>query len=140
MKEGFAEQPESRPERLWAQYSAEVDHLVDSLGKEIDPNIKDTVTALRALGFHTNASCEGHLDRGLKAPWVDVGTVPEDVEQAMKLVHAKQQSITPELRRRLQEVKQELLHERKKLLDLLGNFYQNRQVSCFSRLTLDYGP
>ena len=140
MKESFFEQPESRTERLWAQYSAEVDHLVDSLGKEVDPNIRDTVTALRAMGFHTNASCEGHLDRGLKAPWVDFGIVPEDVEQAMKAVRAKHQATTPELTRRIQEIKQELLLERKKLLDLLDSFYENRAVSNFTRLTLDYGP
>jgi hypothetical protein len=38
----------------------------------VDAGIRDTVTALRLLGFRTTASCEGHVDHGRPGPWVDV--------------------------------------------------------------------
>ena len=38
----------------------------------IDSGIFDLIVTLNALGFPTSASCEGHLDRGVAAPWVDI--------------------------------------------------------------------
>lgn len=40
----------------------EVEKIVNGLGLPIDPKIKRTVAVLRALGFDTEASCEGHQD------------------------------------------------------------------------------
>ncbi len=37
-------------------------HKTDGLGKEIEPGIIEQVTYLNLLGFHTSASCEGHID------------------------------------------------------------------------------
>ena len=39
----------------------------------IDEGIKDTVAAFQLLDFNTQASCEGHLDRDLLTPWIDIG-------------------------------------------------------------------
>jgi hypothetical protein len=50
----------------------EVDSLTDLMGEPIDKNIKHIVIALRYAGFHTTASCEGHMDRGFPYPWVDI--------------------------------------------------------------------
>lgn len=50
----------------------EVDELVDGLGRPIDAGIKKIVSVLRLIGFHTTASCEGHMDRGLPYPWVQI--------------------------------------------------------------------
>jgi hypothetical protein len=50
----------------------EVDLLVDGLGKDIDEKIKPTVIAFRLWGLPTFMSCEGHMDRALPYPWIDV--------------------------------------------------------------------
>jgi len=46
--------------------------VTDGLGKEIDQGIFDTVVALNVLGIPTRQSCEGHLEWGTGAPWVDI--------------------------------------------------------------------
>jgi hypothetical protein len=50
----------------------EVDQLCDKLSNPIDEKIKDLVVGLRYHGIKTTASCQGHLDRGLSHPWVQV--------------------------------------------------------------------
>lgn len=47
-------------------------YVGDGLGLGIDDGIMDTVIALTANGVPTVASCEGHADRGLPFPWVDI--------------------------------------------------------------------
>ena len=46
--------------------------IKDKLGKQIDPGIRHAVAALHISEINTNASCEGHLHRGLPYPWIDV--------------------------------------------------------------------
>ena len=53
------------------QVKKEVENIKDSLGKPIDPKIKDLIVGLRRWDIETLMSCEGHED-GLKYPWVDV--------------------------------------------------------------------
>jgi hypothetical protein len=60
-------------QRQWAKVQAVVSQITDALGKPVDPGIADTLTALLVHGFPTEGSCEGHLDHGVKAPWVDIG-------------------------------------------------------------------
>lgn len=75
----------SEKQRRWDEIAAEVDQITDRLGKPIDPGIRETVIGLMASGFDTEQSCEGHLDHGIPAPWVDIGVkVPDDVAQAEK--------------------------------------------------------
>lgn len=56
----------------WRRARRDADQLVDRVGYPIDGGIKETVAVLRALGIPTSGSCEGHPDRGLAFPWVDV--------------------------------------------------------------------
>lgn len=56
----------------WQQIGNEVENIKDRLGKGVDENIKSAVISLRANGFSTDGSCEGHLDRAHPWPWVDV--------------------------------------------------------------------
>ena len=52
----------------------EVTRIVDELGKPIDPHIRPTITVLRAAGFPTSASCQGHPigTHGSPYPWVHI--------------------------------------------------------------------
>ena len=54
----------------------EVNHLVDGVGYGIETFIKRPVAILMSLGFTTTASCEGHTDRGLPYPWIDIDSLP----------------------------------------------------------------
>ncbi|MDI6734462.1 MAG: hypothetical protein QMD50_03190 [Patescibacteria group bacterium] len=56
----------------WQAIEQSVENIKDKLGMGIDKNIKQTVVALKANGFGTTGSCEGHLDRALPYPWIDV--------------------------------------------------------------------
>ena len=60
--------------------------MTDALGIPVDRLIRPTVVALRILGFRTIMSCQGHLDHGLKAPWIDIGTAPSILRTALKKV------------------------------------------------------
>ena len=51
---------------------AAVDTLTDVLGMPVDQGIREIVAALRLAGFSTTGSCEGHLNRALQYPWVDI--------------------------------------------------------------------
>ena len=59
----------TRQER-WELKLSDVDAFRDTLGKPVDRGIRETVAILQLLGLHTRQSCEGHVDRGLPAPWV----------------------------------------------------------------------
>ncbi len=56
----------------WEEIAAEVEEIVDALGKPIDVGIKETVIGLQANHIDTDGSCEGHLDRAVPYPWVAV--------------------------------------------------------------------
>ncbi len=68
-----------------------VDQLCDGLGKPIDSGIKETVAAFNVLGFSTVASCEGHLNWGIAAPWVQLEN-SETLEQK-KLLKKNQKQL-----------------------------------------------
>jgi hypothetical protein len=57
-----------------------VDKVVDGLGYPMDESIKEDVVAFKVAGFFTVASCEGHLRRGRKTPWVAIA-VPNEPEE-----------------------------------------------------------
>lgn len=59
-------------EEAWENISKSMESVVDTLGKPIDEGIKEGVTALNANGFGTTGSCEGHVNRGIRYPYVDV--------------------------------------------------------------------
>jgi hypothetical protein len=99
---------------MWEDIRAEVEQLTDALGKPVDEGIIESVTGLRALGFPTSASCEGHFEHGCPYPWIDV-EVPDSSERP-KTIEDKED---------LERKRLQLEH---RLLDLLEDFYSNRQV------------
>lgn len=52
------------------QARQEIRHVIDRLGMPIDRKIQPLVMGLRCHGVITEASCQGHLHRGLSYPWV----------------------------------------------------------------------
>ncbi len=64
----------------WDQALSRVEKITDRLGKKIDSGIKETVTVFLVSGFNTDGSCEGHLDRGLPYPWIDINQNPQSIE------------------------------------------------------------
>lgn len=67
-------------ERELEEIRRKVDEIRDQLGMAVDEGIKETVVMLIALGFPTSGSCEGHIERALPMPWVDI-TVPNRPEE-----------------------------------------------------------
>ena len=60
-------------ERRWLEVQDTVSRISDTQGKPVDAGIAKALTGLLAYSFPTEGSCEGHLDYGVKAPWIDVG-------------------------------------------------------------------
>lgn len=73
--ENFAIQNNSKKEsklEILQNKLKELGKEADRLGYEIDRGIKETVALLNLLNFPTSASCEGHIDRGIPVPWIDI--------------------------------------------------------------------
>lgn len=122
-------------ELRWESTMREAGIIIDGIGKSIDPNIKETVVGLMVNEYKTTGSCEGHLDRGLPHPWIDLEMSLTDIEKTE----------LEELRNRLvdaQDVKKEAdssdialwdkFEEKKKLLkdsvsSLLKDFYTHHK-------------
>jgi len=68
----FEKESINTKEKEWLAIQSQVEEINDGLGKGIDESIKQSVIAIKANGFGTTGSCEGHLDRALPYPWVDV--------------------------------------------------------------------
>lgn len=146
-----------------AQIRAKVDQTRDRMGLGIDPEIKEAVTYLWALGFKTSYSCEGHLDRGKGAPWVDIGeTIPKIsphkiIAKEMMLrqiaVILKKISVlldkfykgtgiyffiphTKEMRKEYKLSQQKNLQEQLRLMQLLKTFYRDRNLSDDAHLII----
>ncbi len=58
-------------EELWLKERESLGAIVDSCGTEIEEGIKDTLVALRLLGFNTSSSCEGHTEE-LNSPYIHI--------------------------------------------------------------------
>lgn len=56
----------------WRANRAFVDSETDALGMHVDAKIREPVVALLTAGYLTEQSCQGHLDRGCRAPWIAV--------------------------------------------------------------------
>jgi|SRR3989344_2224190 len=68
-------------ETEWQCKLGEFGEVGDALGEGIDERIKETVAAFNLVGLNTYASCEGHLEWGIGAPWVDVQAEGEPDER-----------------------------------------------------------
>jgi hypothetical protein len=114
----------------WEEEKKEVDRIVDGIGERVDEGIKEAIIALSLLGINTAASCEGHLDHGTGAPFIDIesklaGALEEKMEKA---------SSEEESDKIFQELQMVNLEEGKKVLDLLEEFYQDRKVPYYQRI------
>jgi hypothetical protein len=127
-------------EQRWQEMAARVDKITDTLGMPVDEGIKETVIVLNLLGFPTVQSCEGHAERGVCGPWVDMrpkGTeaLAQKRSQAIdRLIKARQQKQPEEesVEQILKEVdeaaREPMTHLAENLIARLTAFYQEHQT------------
>jgi hypothetical protein len=130
-----------------------VENIRDALGKPVDVGIKSLVTALNAFEFPTTASCEGHLDWGVSAPWIDVGPKPTQESIALRgelcaldaeietLMNEDPESLTLEVLTKKQrtletEIRRPTLVLAHSLVSLLAAFYRDRRVPYDQMISL----
>lgn len=110
--------------------------ITDQLGMGIDPGIFESVVVFNALGFHTQQSCEGHLDHGKPAPWITFVTPEADIpkRQAARLFtqgeqaeHTQSANSSDALYAEANRLRRqaEILHaeDKRRLLKYLAAFY-----------------
>jgi len=135
-----AEPPQEKSDKQtrWEEISAGVDGITDKLGEKIDPNIKEAVIALKALDINASQSCEGHLDRGIAAPWIDI--VDKKVLEAVKQIDWKKKLTTEqeiEERKILDDfAERKNLELQKKIIEYLDAFYKHRESPFDKRLVI----
>lgn len=144
----------------------EVENIGDRLGRPIDEGIRETVVMFKANELPTSDSCEGHVDRGLPVPYVEVSAPNEPqkrfigqneaFEKAAKkynitLEEAKTSKIDEAYWEAMKECSQneeteeykKWNKENEKLLvkgrDLLEEFYKNRKVEPNVKLQIEEG-
>jgi hypothetical protein len=64
--------------------------ITDALGKGLDGDMLEPIAACQRLGIKTTGSCQGHKDRGLSYPWIDVETTSSERDfllQELPLFH-----------------------------------------------------
>jgi hypothetical protein len=111
--------------------------------KDIDSGILDVVVALHACGVNTVASCEGHLDHGVAGPWIDIEADADNTVLKNKLnklrasmdnfvrnskFNKKETLICEKYHQILGKIRAPHLAEQAKIIALLADFYQNRNV------------
>jgi hypothetical protein len=136
---------------VWTQKLTEIAGLRDGLEKGVDPQITETVAVLQLLGVHTRASCEGHMDRGITAPWIDIQPTDPALEELRRFnVELSERVDALEAAGEVADVVYEQLHEHrkaiariealeyKKLIPYLDEFYLDQCVYYEERLILDF--
>lgn len=125
-------------EQHWQDLVKRFESTTDDLGQPLDPKILDAVVALNALGFETTASCEGHAE-GSYAPYVDIA-IDTPAGEKERLFEALQLAETDEELRAANDLVEQLnvyyLEARRRLMNLLIAFYQDRHVSYDHLLSL----
>jgi len=162
-EKNFQEQEPMKSEKeiLWDKNLQTLDETSDALGWKIESGIKETVNAFNLMGLPTTGSCEGHIDRALSFPWIDISAPSEPGEryvgqnEAFEKV-AKKHALTLEDVKRgvpmdkyweaieecykngdTEEYKTWNLENKKlelKVKGLLDEFYQNREDRLDNRL------
>lgn len=127
----------SDKEQTWQGVANTIARTTDSIGAPVDPGIRETVIALNALDIPTLASCEGHLDHGAAAPWIDVGD-PAARPLAKEAFRLSQGAGDKEQTEQARLAAFRLnLAVRRRLLALLDQFYADRCVSADIRLIIN---
>jgi len=128
------ESVKSEKEIAWEEKLADVDKIVDRLGKGVDEKIKESVAAFLVHEFTTNDSCEGHIveegeeQHGLPYPWIEV-YAPEP-EEWIKTEGEKKKELEREW-----TVKN--LEQQRKMMGFLEEFYKGRKTPFDARLVFD---
>jgi hypothetical protein len=111
---------------MWELVRAEVELITDALGKPVDKGIIETVTGLRAYGFPTSASCEGHFEYGCPYPWIDI-EVPDSCDRPLN-------------EKDKEDVARKRLLLEKQMIELLEEYYANRRVPYHAMLIIQEFP
>lgn len=116
--------------------------VTDSLGKPIDAGVFDTVAALRALGFNTSGSCEGHKKWGIGGPYIDTESQIGAELRNKIFVYRKENKFKKELTKKLETLadraRRENLKHAAKILTLLESFYKSRKTSYETRIIMSF--
>ena len=137
----------------WVELQDRANKVVDGLGKGLDEGIVETVMGLWAHGFNTHASCEGHMEWGLAAPWVDIEPPNSKELQSMQKEasalrddlfgrdgQSKKYAKYPELVEKMHELEAEASRQSGKLLPklftMLDNFYNQRMSGYDQRIII----
>jgi len=99
----------SEKELVWEKTRGEIEGIGDSLGMPIDEGIKETVIAFMVNGFPTSGSCEGHVDRALPVPWVEISAQNEP-----EIKYKKQEEVFDRIAKRHNFTTQDLLQWKNK--------------------------
>lgn len=145
----------SEKEEKWLQIEQKIERIGDKLGLGIDKEIKFPVISLKANGFGTTGSCEGHLDRAYPWPWVEVESNfaeellsnPEyiSLKERAKIARKNNEILTEEENTRISEISYKQIAENEKtylaLFSLLEEHY-NRNIGEEKavRLGIQKGP
>lgn len=140
-------------QKVWNQIVNELNKIADKTGMPIDKGILETVAAFNALSIPTSASCEGHLEWGDAAPWVDIESETSEVSKRLKseMIQEwdvaktldKESGSTSQIEQTLKryhelksEIKRPILVLTQKVLSLLDDFYKDRVVFVDLRLVV----
>ncbi len=140
-------------DQQWTAKRADIDQIIDGTGTGIDEGVKDTIVALNLLDINTVGSCEGHIDQGLGAPTISIGSPKtveaEELESEMQRLLDKtlQAEKDPALKdeylssydqyeKKRGERKNLTAEEGKKVMMHMGEFYKGREVPLDRRLIL----
>lgn len=133
-------------ERQYQEKRTLVARITDRLGTPIDGGILETVVFLNLVSIPTLQSCEGHVEDGVGAPWVDVGnpTAPP-LDEADALFqqarqHKAQMGFTSEVLELFEQAhhaeraaKQPHLIIRLRLMRFLAGFYHPERAVPFEQ-------
>ncbi|MCH7758945.1 hypothetical protein IID20_01135 [Patescibacteria group bacterium] len=165
-KSRAVESVELKKKIKWEKEEKEVDQFVDSLGEKVDEQIKEAIVAFNVMGLPTTASCEGHIDRGMSAPWIEISDTNQPVERFINeraIIHkiAEKYGVSVEDIKRAKEydayleavkeyskndetLEYKQWRERNQKLErkaqyFLAEFYKNRKVDSNIRLIISVG-
>lgn len=115
----------------WSKEERKVRALVDALGHGMDTAIVPAVVALRLLGFHTIASCGGHLNRHTGGPYVLIES-PQAASRAREAQAMSEDNPSYLALRERADVARAT--DLRRLCQWLRRFYDGREVDHDSRI------
>lgn len=125
----------SSKEKQWSEIADRIEKITDKLGMPIDAGVRESIIALRAFGINTDASCEGHSERALPAPWISFSSKENGVLRE-KLKEVRNEGNKDEERKISQIMRKNSILEQGKLILLLDEFYRDRIVPYDVRLII----